>query len=430
MRSMALAVALAVCGCATPPRSDQLADLEQRVARQRERSAAIEGYLRELEPAVVPPPPPAGSVPYYELVVLRSEEPLDARYEPDLRAQLARELTASGAKQLEYRGVDPARRFSTPWSGQQFEGLSLAALFASAYAAAPQYRGAEFDVRVSLSPGPDRLVTVIHGLDGQVSAVDAVAPGSGGAARGPGAEELRARYGIGPVEGWSATERAALDRALSLLHPSELAGLAGLPFRRKGSSSGLLFGSSSSRHCGHFELERESRSIAVYDCAFDADEAGFVGSLARPLSPSVRVILHEVAHALAAGPIGELLVGVTTSHREAQEMVDAFNHLGRSVPAAEIGRIQALQRELEKLQLDLKRWQAEVARVEHLNSSAVRGFLAREGAASGFTPYGRSTAIEGFAEAFSVCRSDPDAGLRISKQACAYFDSAWVRSAH
>ena len=425
----ACTVLLLFAACAAPPRADQLASLEQRVALQRERSAAIEGYLRELEPAVVPTPPAAGSVPYYELVVLRSAEPLDSRYEPDLRAQLARELTASGAKQLDYRGVDPPRSFAAPWTGQQFEGLSLAALFASAYAAAPQYRGAEFDVRVALSPGPDRLVTLIHGLDGQISAVDAVAPGSASAADGPTADELRARYGIGPVEGWSAEERATLDRALALLRPSELAGLADLPFRRKGSSSGLLFGASGSRHCGHFELQRENRSIAVYDCAFDGNEAAFVGALAQPLPPSVRVVLHEVAHALAAGPIGELLAAVTTSHSEAQQMVDAFNRLGRGVPSSEIRRVQALQKEIEKLQADLPRWHAQVARVEHLNSSAVRGFLAQPGAPSGFTTYGRSTAIEGFAESFSVCRSDPDAGRRISEAVCAYFDSQWVPGA-
>ena len=46
------AALLLFAACAAPPRADQLAALEQRVARQRERSAAIEAYLRELEPYV------------------------------------------------------------------------------------------------------------------------------------------------------------------------------------------------------------------------------------------------------------------------------------------------------------------------------------------------------------------------------------------
>jgi hypothetical protein len=420
------AVLLAACA-APPPRAQVLADLERRAGVQRARSAAIERRIGQLETAPVPPAPAEGTVPYYERVSLRSSEPIDSRYAPELRAQLAKALADSGSSSLVCRASEE-QQFAPPWEGQEFPGVSLAALFAASYAAGAQFRGAEFDVRVALAPGPDRLVTVIHEVDGRVSSVEAEAREPRESGPGPEADALRARYGIGPVDGWSGPERASLDRSLAVLRPEERALLAGLPFRRKSGGVSLPFIGGQARHCGHFELELEQRSIAIYDCAFGADAHGFVGSLERPLRPSVRVILHEIGHALFAAPLASLLADVVASQREAQQMVEDFNRLGRRVERHEVERVRELQDEIQALQGDLTRWHEQLRGVDYMNTAAGRAFLRLEGASSGFTPYGRTSPVEGFAEAFSLCRSDPEAGRRISAAVCDFFESDWMGS--
>jgi hypothetical protein len=266
-------------------------------------------------------------------------------------------------------------------------------------------------------------VTVIHGLDGQISAVDAVAPESKGAARGPAAEELRARYGIGPVEGWSAGELASLEQALALLRPAELEALRELPFRRKSRASRWALPRATGRHCGHFQIDQSERAITIYDCAFETDAFAFVGPIERPLPPSSRVILHEVAHALASRSLADVLADAIESQREAEVMIGEFNRLGQDVPRDEMARLGRLQSEIQSLQASLLRWHEKLQRVDHLSTGAVRAFLAQPGASSGFTPYGRTHPVEAYAEAFSLCRTDAEAGQRIAPAVCAYFDS-------
>jgi hypothetical protein len=419
-----LGVGILLCACAAPPpRPEQLAALEQRLAAQRARSARIERQLGALGTGAAPANPADGPAPYYEQVVLRSKEPLDSRYEPLLRDQLSAELAKSGARSLAYGGSTDGQQFAPPWEGQPFHGVPVASLFAAAHAATPAYRGAEFDVRVAVEPGPDRVVTVIHELDGRIAVSEAESREPAESADGPAAEVLRGRYRIGPVDGWSAPERASLDQALALLRPAELAVLQDLPFQRRGSDALLSLPGAGARHCGRFEIEHTRRSISIYDCAFGTDENAFVGSLARPLRPSVRKILHEIGHALSLTVVGTVLADVVESHREAQELVDSFNRLGRRVGPDEIERVQRLQNEIQSLQAELGRWNEQLSHAGDLNTAAVRSFLELENASSGFTPYGRTSPVEGFAEAFSLCRTDPDAGRRISREVCDFFAS-------
>ncbi|HXZ85951.1 MAG TPA: hypothetical protein VEI82_10730, partial [Myxococcota bacterium] len=200
--------------------------------------------------------------------------------------------------------------------------------------------------------------------------------------------------------------------------------LAGVPFRRESGHGKLLaLGHARARHCGNFSLDQEQRWVEVYDCAFDADRYAFVGPLDQPLAPSVRIVLHEIAHALSGAQLGDLLVDVATSQREAQQMVDEFNQLGAHVPRDEVPRVQQLQDGIQKLQGDLGRWQQKLEKADQGGTPVVRAFLRLPGASSGFTSYGRTNAAEAFAEAFSLCRTDPEAGRRISAQVCAFFES-------
>jgi hypothetical protein len=422
-RALRLLLALAIGACAAPPpRGDRLAALEQRVAAQRARSAGIEAALATLSSGSPVVPATSSSSVYYELVTFRTAREVEEAHAPQLRVHLAELLTEHGTPELEYRSTEGAHRFAPPWPGQEFPGVPVGVLFMAGEIAAPRFRGAEFDLRVS-EAGSARLVTFHHELDGRLRAVSAASPPAGTDPEGPAPDALRARFGIGPVEGWDARERASLEGALALLLPAELARLRDLPFRRRGRGPTLSLAASQGRPCGHFELEEKQRSVTIYDCAFATDPHAFVGSLDEPRLPSVRVILHEIAHALAAASLTRALAEVTRSREESQVLVAEFNELGRSVPRDEVPRVQRLQQEIEGLQADLLRWHERLQGADHAHTAAVRAFLRVDGAARGFTPYARTSAVEAYAEAFALCRTDPEAGRRISPAVCDFFAS-------
>jgi hypothetical protein len=423
-RRSAVLVLVGMLACASPvPRDERIAALEQRVAAQRARTAAVERGLAGL--VADPPALPAAddSAAHYQLVTFRSAAPLGARETPAFRLQLAQTLAEARATAFEYDGVDGSARFAPPWENQEFPGVPLAVLFAAGQAASARFRGAEFDVRVPLEPGPDRWVTVIHELDGRIAAIDALVRDADRAANAADPGALRTRYGIGPVEGWSAGELASLEQALALLRPAELEALRELPFRRKSRASRWALPRATGRHCGHFQIDQSERAITIYDCAFETDAFAFVGPIERPLPPSSRVILHEVAHALASRSLADVLADAIESQREAEVMIGEFNRLGQDVPRDEMARLGRLQSEIQSLQASLLRWHEKLQRVDHLSTGAVRAFLAQPGASSGFTPYGRTHPVEAYAEAFSLCRTDAEAGQRIAPAVCAYFDS-------
>ena len=137
----------------------------------------------------------------------------------------------------------------------------------------------------------------------------------------------------------------------------------------------------------------------------------------------MRIVLHEIAHALSGARLGDLIANVTLSQREVQKMVDEFNRLGREVAPDEVPRVKRLQDEIQSFQADLTHWQAKLQGADQ----SARPRCARSSRcptpARASRPTGRTSPVEAFAEAFSLCRTDPDAGRRIARQVCAFFDS-------
>jgi hypothetical protein len=144
----------------------------------------------------------------------------------------------------------------------------------------------------------------------------------------------------------------------------------------------------------NFRLEPGERWIDIFDCAFDADDHAFVGDPARPLQPSVRVILHEIGHAISLARLGQL--GFEAMRVSLGEMNEAMANARAALAPTQNGEFE---------------------------TPVLRSFLALPGARSGFTPYGRTNPTESFAEAFSLFRADPDACRRISPEVFGFFAS-------
>ena len=86
-------------------------------------------------------------------------------------------------------------------------------------------------MRVPLKDGGAELVTVWNDDGARIEAADgADAPLPAVATVSCRPRLTRARYGVGPIDGWSAGELASLERALALLSPQELAAIWGCRF--------------------------------------------------------------------------------------------------------------------------------------------------------------------------------------------------------
>jgi len=421
-----LCLVLACAACAS--RSVRLAALEQGIARQ---VAAMQGIERRLGDLAVAPEGAraladgsSDGTLYYGTAVVRFS-PLDPRHGAPLGEMLAAVLEDGGAAEFEYRGPAGTRRFVSPWLGQGFAEVPPHVLYAASFASAPAHRGAELDLRVPVDGEPDRRVTIWNGPTARVVAADASGDSLPpvGAAR-PNADALGTRYGVGPVERWAPDELESLELSLALLDARELAVIAGLPFRRAAAAppSGAA-SDPQQRECGLFRFEGTARSVSVFDCAFEADDLGFVGSLDRSLKPSIRLILHEIGHAISVVPLIEFFADLSARHEEADTLVKEFNRLGRRVPPAEGRRFDEMKQGLDAIDGTLARASAMLQAASPAEAKVIREFAREGGAVAGFTPYGRTSLVEGFAEAFSLYRADPEACRRISPGVFAYFEA-------
>jgi hypothetical protein len=315
--------------------------LEEKVTRNLTQTRALDAEFEAFK-ANTRPRGPGGSAAggaYYNSAEVRLQaiEPAQAR---GVHQMLREQLEKQGATHFEYMAPEGARQFAAPWSSQNFDGVPLAVQYATAaiLSAGPSLRGAETDMRVPFKGGGAELVTVwnddaahIEAADGTDASLPAVATGP------PQAEAVRAHYGTGPIDGWSASELASLERALALLSPQELAAISGLPFRRGSSAPsdlpkpppGLLAGEG--KQCGAFRLKPGDTRIEIYDCAFQSEATGFVGGTDRPLPPSVRAILHEIGHAIAKRRIADLSSRMFASDGESSELAVEFNRQERRI---------------------------------------------------------------------------------------------------
>jgi hypothetical protein len=125
----------------------------------------------------------------------------------------------------------------------------------------------------------------------------------------------------------------------------------------------------------------------------------------------VRILLHELGHALAGDPLHRF-------YRDAQELADAGKaltlqsvSLGADAPAHQLAQLA------ERLRAALQR----VAAAQP-SGPAVAAFSRLTGASGGVTSYGRQSPGEAFAEAFSLYHADPVALRRVCPAALEFFE--------
>ncbi|MCB9678132.1 MAG: hypothetical protein H6737_23730 [Alphaproteobacteria bacterium] len=264
---------------------------------------------------------------------------------------------------------------------------------------------------------------------------------------GPDSGELVRRYGLAGIEERDARfeprVRGALDAALGMLSPGELAALSDITLVRRG-------GPTRRTRVEHppgwvstatYVLEGQQAWIEVYDEAV-VDSARFVGPVDRPQHPTVFVLLHEIGHALADARFRRLVREYETRRlRYNQRVADlesalagfnaqvvAHNAAPTSRRARELRQVRKLLDAREDgLQADEDALEALSARLDaeegtmHLS----RRFAAETGGRSP-TAYGDRSADEAFAEAFALFHVDPEALKRTLPDAWAWF----ARGAH
>ena len=430
-RATAVVLCLALAACATAP-SMKPDELERRIDAELAQVRTVDDQVQAFKTTTGNTRAGAGSLAgaYYNSAPVKLQ-PLEPAHATSIHQMLRQALEQRGATRFEYLGRKGEKDFAGPWTEQSFDDVPLAVQYAATLGALPAYRGAETDLRVRYKDGGALLVTIWNDDSGLIEATDgadAALPAIGAGA--PQADSLRARYGIGPVDGWSPTELVSLERALSLLTPQELAKIAGLPFRRGSDAPGDLpkpppglLGNGNGEQCGVYRWLAGQRWIEMYDCAFTTDEFGFVGRPAQPLLPSVRMIVHEIGHAIGKKPTADLLDRTLPRYAEGKLLVEEYNRqIGRGVQPEQLHRYQQMQEKMAVISTTLNRWSAEL-NGGLANSSPIILQFDQVRAGTGFTTYGRWNSDEAFAEAFSLYHADPDACRRISPAAFAFFEA-------
>ena len=371
--------------------------------------------------------------------------PLAARQDPfQLRKQLYPALKAAGIGRIELvAGPASIVQKRSPTGMMYLDGLPAAALHAVLLVLPAEYLGAEIDLLVEGRGGPDdpdRLWTVRRDLGGGIVVLKGSPPPPLDGPD-PAAEELSERFGIGALEdspdaSWSANERRVLARTLELLSREELALLGGTSFLRARSGA--------PGHAGFYRQSRlgEPGRITVFDAAFTGMPGGgrYVGPPERPVPFAAFAILHEIGHAIARAERRSLLL-------QRRESVEIYAASGQSLDSATRSykrewvrrpddvetaqRRRELEAELARRYVDLQAHYRAIAeidvRLEQLRTglaSVERRYAALPEALEGPTPYGRSRAREGFAEAFALSKVDPESLRWISPAVHAWFASS------
>ena len=373
-------------------RMRSLDPLEKRVAELERRVAALTRAPEPMLPANAP------LVPLY--LGGGGEMPrLDEHLRLDARHFLLVGLERGKVSEVEWGDGAAVTRFAPPWEKQGFVVAPVEVLVAMGIAASEPFRGIELDLRIATRERGTHFVTLAHELDGPLRVTDI--PADAATPHDPPAQDeaaLRARYGIGRLEAdgdrWSARERQSLGRALSLLSERELAKLRGISLRRMDRPKRILPAKGA---CGVATLEGMERWIEIYDCAFRDDDIVFAGDPRAPDRASVRILLHELGHALGTEPVHRFFL-------DAQRLMDD----ARAVDSHELA----------------DRLRTAVARVtaKHLPGPAVTAFSKLPGASGGITSYGRQSPAEAFAEAFSLYHADPEALKRVCPAALEFFE--------
>lgn len=355
-------------------------------------------------PDVAPEP----VVPYYE-----TDRLITGVYAEIARAHLTRELREAGLKLfLEYpNGLQTPLR---PSSSLLEDSVVLNALVAFIHHRA----GAELDLVAEQRESYQLLVTY-RWDPGRYVITKARAP-RGLYAEGPTEAVLREKWGIGPLVAidrpFDPIARGLLDDAFGLLTADELPYVARISFQRRGEPTLLPMGHEGSLAAEYVGAEDRRPRIQIYDAAL-RPTGNFVGLPTEPHPFPVHVILHELGHAVADAPnwAGRLLVeDLRTAHSQDGFVLESLRDV--TTPEAEARRAALVAR------MEVRKTAAEAVlrcigggrRIEAAWARAVGDELAP-------TRYGRTSPVEGFAEAFALFHTDRAALERASPRSAAWF---------
>jgi len=426
MRSIvAHALALVACAFAFAARaatdfeklSAQVAAEEAQIADLEHRAAAL---LRAPAPMV-----PAGTLAGPTYLGGGPEVPrFDEHTRLAARHALLVGLDLGKVTEVVYDDGNEVSRFGPPWEKQGFVIAPVEVLVAMRAALSEPFRAVELDLRITSAERGVQLVTLAHELDGSLRVIDI--PRASLPPESPPVPlddaTFRTRFGIGHLDaggsGWSASERIALERALKRLSPRELAQLRGLELRREGRPKVIL---PMKGACGLSVVQLTLRWIELYDCAFRDDDIVFTGDPRAPELASVRLILREIGHALATAPVAAFNRDLFALSEKGKQTTTDYNQARAELAGIDPKLWDPLSTRLTQV---AQRMQAVAKQVNEtpVPGPAVVEFSQLPGASGGITSYGRVSAGEAFAEAFSLYRADPEALRRISPAVLAFFE--------
>lgn len=350
--------------------------------------------------------------------------------DPSLRdallAELPQALSQAGIKRVAVVTPDGVHRvLSAPGETPELQDVPTPSLAALRAALHDEARGAEIDLLLPrLQPGDEgQRVAVSAQVEPNGSIVitqGPVIPASLSAP--PTADEIRSRHGIAPSDlgevRWTPAYLAVLDRALSLLSSEEKAFVSRILFVREHRSREP--DASQFSTLAFYTRGAGAARIELYDNLIVADRYMFVGPPQSPLPASVRLVLHEIGHALAdasyAAAQRDLMAAVSeyqTDENKLSKWIETRE--GDAPTVAEVDEF------LDKIH----RVEVSVHRIKHVGAEGpvIRAFRRARGQSRGPTRYGEDDIEESFAECFALFRADPDALRRIDPDAFAWFSA-------
>lgn len=226
------------------------------------------------------------------------------------------------------------------------------------------------------------------------------------------ADQIREKFGVGEIteEGakWAPGELAAVQQALALLTPEELALAKGFGFRRMKAGGGTS--------AAFYHRQDSGVMIDVFDILYSSRRSAFIGSPDAPMADPVRTLLHELAHAIADSQGRAIALVANAAVADAR----AAQAKMKEAPSDET-KLDANQKTKVANELRKKSNASDKAEIAAGGRLVEREFAKILDPAKSVTQYGRTNQTESFAEAFWMFKADLDALKRLSPAAVEWF---------
>ena len=328
----------------------------------------------------------------------------------DRRPLVAHAKEIAGDRLIRYRRG--AGRYKTI-KANRVSTLPLAALNAIYMLSDEKYHGAEMDLLIRQSGHGRVPVSIQIDLKGDIK-IDL------GGKRRAKAKELSAapKFRAGKVA-WTPKSQGIVTHAVSLLNEREAKVIHNIPFSRykRGAGKDKDKGAIYLQHgCG--------AEIRIFNGPFKSDAWRFAGEARSPRPASVRVVLHEIGHAIHNYPSRRASCIYLAAAKALSARIKKYN---ATVKRANRTRDPKLNRFLEQEGPRITREKAKVNRMSKRVSRLVKGgpvlagYKRALGQKSAPTQYGENSLSESFAESYSLYRADPRALGRLLPKVLKWF---------